>query len=245
MIHPRKKTRKSASATSGQSTLASTAKKKLQRELSEIGREQTTNRRIIRAAAEVYREYGYERASMIEIAKRLGMTAPALYRHFDSKEQILVAFLEHAITDLTEFVSSFLHSAEPRRRLWEFLHAYVLWQLQQQEFSAAAYGRMYALVHLRNSVPAKQRQRIRSLERTLYEICRDIVAKVDGGSIPSGEVAPLAFSLFGMIEHLVTWFLPNGSLTATKIATLYADLGVAMVAEAAQRHRATAKDDPH
>ena len=41
-------------------------------------RDETTRRRIVRAAAQIYRECGYERAGMTDIARRVGMTAPAL-----------------------------------------------------------------------------------------------------------------------------------------------------------------------
>ena len=194
---------------------------------SSSGRDEAVRRRIIRAAAEIYREYGYERAGMIDIAKRLGMTAPALYWYFHSKEEILVAFLEHTIADLLQFVRSLLRSTEPRQRLWEFMYAYVLWQLQQQELSAA-YERIYALGHLRNSLPTKQRERVKSLEREFFEICRDLVAQVHGKSLRSSEVAPIAFSVIGMVEHLITWFRPSGALSVKQIATLYAELTVSM-----------------
>ncbi|MGZ5152145.1 MAG: TetR/AcrR family transcriptional regulator, partial [Burkholderiales bacterium] len=136
-------------------------------------RDEAVRRRIIRAAAEIYRECGYERAGMTDIARRLGMTAPALYWYFRSKQDILVAFLEHTVADLIQFVRSLVHSNDPKQRLWEFMHAYVLWQLQQQELSAA-YERIYALGHLRNSLPEKQRQRITALEQEFYGMCRDL-----------------------------------------------------------------------
>ncbi len=196
-------------------------------EASGSDRDEAVRRRIIRAAAEIYREFGYERAGMIDIARRLGMTAPALYWYFRSKEDILVAFLEHTIADLLQFVRSLLRSTEPRQRLWEFMYAYVLWQLQQQELSAA-YERIYALGHLRNSLPEKQRQRVKALEREFFGICRDLVAEVHGKSLRASEVAPVAFSLIGMVEHLITWFRPSGAISVKQIATLYADLTVSM-----------------
>ena len=191
-------------------------------------RDDAVRRLIIRAAAEIYREHGYERAGMTDIARRLGMTAPALYWYFRSKEEILVAFLEHTVADLVQFVRSLLHSEEPRQRLWEFMYAYVLWQLQQQELSAA-YERIYALGHLRNSLPDKQRQRITSLEREFYGMCRDLIAAVHGRK---SDVAPLAFAMIGMGEHLIAWFRPSGTMSVKEVATLYADLAVAMATAA-------------
>jgi AcrR family transcriptional regulator len=201
-------------------------------------RDEAVRRRIIRAAAEIYRECGYERAGMTDIARRLGMTAPALYWYFRSKEEILVAFLEHTIADLIQFVRSLVHSSEPRQRLWEFMHAYALWQLQQQELSAA-YERIYALGHLRNSLPERPRQRITSLEREFYEMCRDLVLQVQGKRESAG--APIAFALIGMVEHLISWYKPGGSMSVKELATLYADYAVAIATATSASGKAARK----
>ena len=203
-------------------------------------RDDAVRRRIIRAAAEIYRECGYERAGMTDIAQRLGMTAPALYWYFRSKEDILVAFLEHTVADLIQFVRSLMHSSEPKQRLWEFMHAYVLWQLQQQELSAA-YERIYALGHLRNSLPERQRQRITALEREFYCICRDLIGAVQGKRERSGKVASIAFALIGMVEHLISWFRPSGALSVKQVATLYADLAVAMAGTSSEAVKVPSK----
>ncbi|MGH8666394.1 MAG: TetR/AcrR family transcriptional regulator [Burkholderiales bacterium] len=192
-------------------------------------RDESTRRRIIHAAAGIYRECGYERAGMIDIARRVGMTAPALYWYFRSKEDILLAFLEHTIADLIQFVRSLVRAEAPGQRLWEFIHAYALWQLQQQELSAA-YERIYALGHLRNSLPEKQRQRVTSLERAFYEMCRDLIADAQGRPKGDATVAPVAFATIGMVEHLITWFRLSGGMSVEQIAALYANLGVAMAA---------------
>ena len=195
-------------------------------------RDEVTRRRIVRAAAQIYRERGYERAGMTDIARRVGMTAPALYWYFRSKEEILLAFLEHTIADLIQFVRSLVRAEDPRERLWEFVHAYALWQLQQQELSAA-YERIYALGHLRNSLPEKQRQRVTALERTFFEMCRELIARAQGRPRSDPAVAPVAFAVIGMVEHLIAWFRADGAMTVEQVAALYADLGVAM-AEAAR-----------
>jgi len=199
-------------------------------------RDEATRQRIIRAAAEIYRECGYERAGMTDIARRLGMTAPALYWYFSSKEAILLAFLEHTIADLIRYVSSLVHASDPRERLWEFMHAYALWQLQQQELSAA-YERIFALGHLRNSLPEKQRQRVTSLEREFYGMCRALIAGVQRRRNGAGAVAPVAFAMIGMVEHLISWYRLSGAMSVQQVATLYADLAVAMAEAAPQAAR--------
>lgn len=199
-------------------------------------RDEATRRRIIRAAAEIYRECGYERAGMTDIARRVGMTAPALYWYFRSKEEILLAFLEHTIADLIDFVRSLVHATQPKERLWEFMHAYAIWQLQQQELSAA-YERIFALGHLRNSLPERQRQRVTSLEREFYGMCRELIADVRGTRGNEGSVAPVAFAMIGMVEHLISWYRLSGPMSVKQVATLYADLAVAMATGAGAKGR--------
>ena len=55
------------------------------------GRRTDTRRRIHDVALEVFAEVGYERATLLQIAERLGVTRPALYYHYRNKEDILAA----------------------------------------------------------------------------------------------------------------------------------------------------------
>lgn len=55
---------------------------------------------IERAAAEVFAERGYRGASIEEIARRSGVTAPVVYDHFASKHQLLERLLERHYAEL-------------------------------------------------------------------------------------------------------------------------------------------------
>jgi AcrR family transcriptional regulator len=48
---------------------------------------------IVQVAAEVFREMGFEGASMVEIAARLGGSRATLYGYFSSKEELFVAVI--------------------------------------------------------------------------------------------------------------------------------------------------------
>ncbi len=49
---------------------------------------------IVAAAAALFKEVGYERASMNELARRLGGSKATLYNYFPSKESLLVAVVK-------------------------------------------------------------------------------------------------------------------------------------------------------
>jgi TetR/AcrR family transcriptional regulator len=56
--------------------------------------------RLLNAAVNVFDRKGYAAASVREIAEQAGVTKPALYYHFGSKEGILVAILHEAAAQL-------------------------------------------------------------------------------------------------------------------------------------------------
>lgn len=71
-----------------------------------------SHERIIRAAREEFLEYGYDKASMRRIGKRCGLTAAALYRHFDSKEAMFDALVGPALSDLREWIGEHVRRSE-------------------------------------------------------------------------------------------------------------------------------------
>ena len=52
---------------------------------------------IVAAAADLFHERGYRGTSIEDIGAAVGMTGPAIYRHFSSKEALLTELLERAI----------------------------------------------------------------------------------------------------------------------------------------------------
>jgi AcrR family transcriptional regulator len=60
-------------------------------------RTEARRRAIIEVASAVFRDEGFERATMSEIAKRLGGSKATLYGYFPSKEELFVACMEEEI----------------------------------------------------------------------------------------------------------------------------------------------------
>jgi AcrR family transcriptional regulator len=65
----------------------------------------TTRERIPVVALQLFAEKGYDATSMREIAEHLGITKPALYYHFDSKEAIVRELLRELLVQVAELVS--------------------------------------------------------------------------------------------------------------------------------------------
>jgi AcrR family transcriptional regulator len=68
---------------------------------------------IERAATELFAERGYAGASMDELARRAGISAPVLYDHFGSKLDLYKRLLERTRNELLEMWGAHLFGDEP------------------------------------------------------------------------------------------------------------------------------------
>ena len=82
---------------------------------------------IIAIAIDVFREQGFERASMAMIAGRLGGSKTTLYNYFKSKEELFVAAMTEALDEQAKPVVEALERSdlEPQAALTTFGCAYV------------------------------------------------------------------------------------------------------------------------
>ncbi len=77
--------------------------------------EQKANRRaeILRTAAELFAQRGYASVSTVELGEAVGMSGPALYKHFPSKEALLGELLIDASTHLSEGGRRIVEDGDP------------------------------------------------------------------------------------------------------------------------------------
>lgn len=68
---------------------------------------------------------------MKALAQELGVSAPALYWYFSSKDDLYVSVLDAAMRDFLAHVRDSITEDDPVLRLGQIVRAHVTWQLQQ------------------------------------------------------------------------------------------------------------------
>jgi AcrR family transcriptional regulator len=66
--------------------------------------------KIINASRELFFEFGPSRVKMEEIAEKLAMSKKTLYKHFDSKDDVLSAVLDDTVCQVEDLMQGFKHS---------------------------------------------------------------------------------------------------------------------------------------
>ena len=115
---------------------------------------------IVQAAAAVFLETGYDRASMDEIAARSGVSKQTVYKHFSSKDVLFVA----VVSEMMDHAGAAVHQAPPRLRDRAELEAFLLDYGMRIQTVALTPG----LMQLRRLVISEV-QRFPELARELYE----------------------------------------------------------------------------
>lgn len=89
-----------------------------------------TRERILAEATELYLRDGINGFSMRALARAVGVTAPALYRHYTSKENVLQEVIAEAYRRFAETLYGALSEPTPYRRFRAAIEGYVDFALE-------------------------------------------------------------------------------------------------------------------
>lgn len=136
-------------------------------------------REIMNATYRAMLEHGYPNLSISIIADELGKTKTSIYYHYDSKEELLISFLDFVVDrfkiDFTEEISE-----SPGTALDNVIERLVPLQLTDEEF----HGQI-VLLELRSQASRNEafRERFTEINELLVETICDIIERgIDAGS---------------------------------------------------------------
>lgn len=176
------------------------------------GRPGYDRRGVLEVAISLFNEQGYDATSVADLAKRLGLTKSALYHHFDSKETLLEIALDRALSDLEAVLdaaselgegSSFLQLRQAIRGATDVL----IDQLPA----------VTLLLRVRGNSAVEQAALAR--RRRFDQRITTLVAQAqqDGDLRDDVDAAVVARLIFGMVNSVVEWYRPGGSIDGGRL----------------------------
>lgn len=195
-----------------------------------VGRE-----RVMQVALQFFLAHGYAGTSLKSVADELGISTPALYWYFPSKEDLYVSVIEQAMNDFMSYVLQSITDSDPVFKLSELVRAHVTWQLQQPEL-ARAFDRTMSVKGPRTGIPEARLEPIVKLELEYVETVRSILREgVQEGVFAVDDVKTTAFAIITLCEYVTTWYNPDGDLSVAAVANRYEGLVRRMVGAGSRR----------
>ena len=148
---------------------------------------------ILSTAAALFAERGFHGVSVADLGAACGVSGPALYRHFPSKDAMLAEMLVSISEELLEVGRERARDAEDHP---EALHALVGWHI---EF--ALNNKALIVVQDRDwaSLPPDARERVRELQRRYVELWVDQLRAVHR-DLAGDHARAMAHAAFGLLN---------------------------------------------
>lgn len=184
--------------------------------------------RILAAAMALFGERGYASTSLRAIANEVGMTPPALYWYFPSKQAILYELLRATVFNFLEAVEAEVVGPSPGDRLRQFVRAHVVATLREPRLGP--YEPLYGVRQLARFLSEEQRAELVAGQRRHLDLLRSALADgIRGGSFRELDVTATAFAIMSMCDFVTSWWKPDGRMGAEELAAQYAELTMRMV----------------
>ena len=125
-------------------------------------RSSVRRKELISVAANLFASRGYYSVTVDDIGDAVGLTGPALYRHFSSKEALLVAVFDQVIDQLTNRFRELSEAPDPATALLAIVRLHVEFAIEQRE-NVAVWRQEF------QNLPEPDRWRLRRAQRLYVE----------------------------------------------------------------------------
>jgi AcrR family transcriptional regulator len=182
---------------------------------------------ILRAAARLFRDRGFEQTRLTDIADALNITKPALYYYVGNKEEILITIQRMGLEQMLEGFDELVAGNRTGAELISILLT------RYGEWATTEFG--VCVVRLFNvKVSAKNARELHSARGVLERKVRALFERgMDDGSIKPCNASLAATALFGSLNWMAFWYdrsrarHPPAEVSARFIEYFMSGLGVA------------------
>lgn len=164
--------------------------------------------RLLREAARLFRDKGYERTTVRDLAAAVGIQSGSLFHHFRTKEEILKAVMVETIRLNTALMQAAVDAADSHRDKLQALIRAELESINGQTGEAMA-----VLVFEWRSLSEDSQAYVLELRDIYEQLWLDVLEALRR----EGELAADPFvvrrMLTGALSWTVTWYRPTGGMT--------------------------------
>ncbi len=169
--------------------------------------------RLLSKAAHMFKEKGYERTTVRDLAASVGIQSGSIFHHFRSKEDILYAVMEETILYITAKMEEALASANTaKERLLGLIRC------ELESILGGTSEAMTVLVYEWRSLSEVNQGRILLLRDHYEQLWLDTLNVAKQEDLVTGDMFILRRFLTGALSWTVTWYKPEGPYSMDQLA---------------------------
>ena len=184
--------------------------------------QQTSRFTVLAASARLFREKGYDRTTVRDLAKAVGMQSGSLFYHFDSKGEILLEVMQAGILSVTEAGKAAIATElDPMQRLLLLTKSHLILLHGESQDALAV------MLYEWRSLPPESQQQIIKLRDEYEDLWTSALEQAAEAGLISGDLAVKRRLMLGAINWSSNWYQATGQLDlpnlANEIVTLLLD----------------------
>lgn len=185
-------------------------------------RDPARKQRIVAAAVDLVARRGYSAVGMADIGAAAGVTASAIYRHFDSKSAVLATVFDGVIDRLLSNAARIVEDAADDTA--------ALSSLIDDQVSIALEDRAVLQIYMREitSLPDEDRRRLRRKQRLYLEEWVHLVCELRP-ELSDPEARALVHAAIGAIQSVLNY---DSTVPADRLGALLSEAAHAVLAVA-------------
>lgn len=183
---------------------------------------QGTRGRLLLAAVDIFSTRGYDACSMRTLAQSIGIGPGAIYNHYSSKGDLLVAAVDYVLSDFMRSVLDGLTLEPAAKSLGIMLRRHVTYRTTNRSI-AKAHDRLLDRDFMVRTMSRQDRARLTGALREYTHITRDLIELTAGDD---ADVDPMlrTFAVLNVVNESANWYQPGGSLSVQSLAEQFLTL---------------------
>ena len=169
--------------------------------------------RLLRQAAHLFRDKGYERTTVRDLASAVGIQSGSIFHHFRTKEEILKAVMREAILVNTGRMRSRLEAVTDTGEAVR-----TLVQCELESINGETGEAMAVLVYEWRSLSEASQAEILELREVYEGIWLETLARARDEGLIEAEPFILRRFLTGALSWTITWYRPEGDMSIEDLA---------------------------
>jgi AcrR family transcriptional regulator len=179
-----------------------------------------TNRRpeIVRLAARLFRERGFDGTTVRDIASAVGMRSGSPFYHFASKEEILFAVMEEGLRQgLARIEAVLARQTGARERFVALMRTHFDTLLEEgSDF-------VPVMLYEWRRLPPVYRKRLIAVKDRYDALWQGVIEQLVAAGLMRGDAKLARLMILGAVNFTATWFKRSGDLSIDELARASAE----------------------